>query len=62
LYTLRGAASRTALLAFSVGMEITLTAVNLIVGFIAILLTFRTIRFRSHIRREPEDNTHTRSQ
>ena len=61
LYTLRGQATRTALLAFSVGMEITLTAVSLIVGFIAILLTFRTIRFRSHIRREPDDDMHNRS-
>jgi len=61
LYTLRGQASRTALLAFSVGMKITLTIVDLIVGFIAILLTFRTIRFRSHIQREPEDDMHARS-
>lgn len=47
LYTLRGQAPRTALLAFSVGMKITLTAVDLVVGFAAILITLRTLRFRS---------------
>lgn len=46
VYTLRGHASRSALLAFSVGMKLTLTAVNVVVGFTAILLTLRTLRFR----------------
>ena len=46
VYTLRGSASRSALLAFSVGMKLTLTFVNVIVGFAAILLTLRTLRFR----------------
>ena len=46
LYILRGQATRTALLAFSVGMKITLTAVNAAVGFTAILLTLGTLRFR----------------
>ena len=46
MYTLRGQAPRTALLAFSVGMRLTLTTVNVVLGFTAILLTFRTIRFR----------------
>ena len=46
VYTLRASASRSALLAFSVGMKLTLTAVNVIVGFAAILLTLRTLRFR----------------
>jgi uncharacterized protein (TIRG00374 family) len=47
VYTLRGHGSRSALLAFSVGMKLTLTCVNLIVGFVAILLTLRTLRFSS---------------
>ena len=47
VYVLRGEAPRTALLAFSVGMKITLTAINAIVGFGAILLTLRTLRFRN---------------
>ncbi len=46
LYTLRGEAPRTALLAFSVGMKLTLTAVNVVAGFTAMLLTLRTVRFR----------------
>jgi glycosyltransferase 2 family protein len=46
VYTLRGSASRSALLAFSVGMKLTVTCVNVIVGFTAILLTLRTLRFR----------------
>jgi uncharacterized membrane protein YbhN (UPF0104 family) len=46
VYTLRGQAPRSALLAFSVGMRLTLTAVNVALGFTAILLTFRTVRFR----------------
>ncbi len=43
---LGGEAARTALLAFSVGMRMTLTAVNAVVGFAAILLTLRTLRFQ----------------
>ena len=46
VYTLRGQAPRSALLAFSVGMRLTLTAVNVVLGFTAILLTLRTLRFR----------------
>ena len=46
VYTLRGQAARTTLLAFSVGMKLTLTAVNVVVGFAAILATLRTLRFR----------------
>ena len=46
VYTLRGQAPRSALLAFSVGMRLTLTTVNVVLGFTAILLTFRTVRFR----------------
>ena len=45
VYTLRASAPRSALLAFSVGMKLTLTFVNVIVGFAAILLTLRTLRF-----------------
>ena len=46
VYTLRGSATRTALVAFSVGMKLTLTCVDVIVGFAAILFTLRTLRFR----------------
>lgn len=52
LYTLAGQASRTALLAFSVGLKLMLTAVNVVVGFTAILLTLKTLRFRRATARE----------
>ena len=43
---LRGRASRVALLSFSVGMYVATTAVNVVLGFVAISLTLRTVRFR----------------
>ena len=46
LYTLEGEAPKAALLAFSVGMRLTLTAVNVVLGFAAILLALHTLRFR----------------
>lgn len=52
LYTLAGQASRTSLLAFSVGLKLMLTAVNVVVGFTAILLTLGTLRFRRATSRE----------
>jgi len=56
VYTLRGQAARSALLAFSVGMKLTLTVVNVVLGFTAILITLRTLRIgrlRDPIREEP---------
>jgi uncharacterized protein (TIRG00374 family) len=46
VYVFRGAASSSALLAFSVGMKLTLTVTNVALGFAVILLTLRTLRFR----------------
>ena len=43
---LRGAAPSSVLLAFSVGMRITLTAVNVIAGIVAILLTLGNAALR----------------
>ena len=40
------AASRSALLSFSVGLRVTLIVVNATLGFTAILLMMRTLRFR----------------
>jgi uncharacterized membrane protein YbhN (UPF0104 family) len=51
-YILRGKASTTALLSFSVGMNIATTATNVLLGFGAILLTFRTVRWRRFVRPE----------
>ena len=43
---LAGAASKTALVAFSVGVKLTVTAANVVVGFLALLIMARTIDFR----------------
>jgi uncharacterized membrane protein YbhN (UPF0104 family) len=41
-----GVASRTAILAFSVGMQITLIVVNVLLGFLAMGIMLRTFRWR----------------
>jgi uncharacterized membrane protein YbhN (UPF0104 family) len=47
LYVFRGAAaSRTLLLSFSVGMRVTLSVVNAVLGFAAVLIMLRTVRVR----------------
>ena len=43
------AASRSALVSFSVGMRVTLILVNAALGFTAILLMLRTLRFRAAV-------------
>jgi uncharacterized membrane protein YbhN (UPF0104 family) len=45
LFVFQGAVSASDLLAFSVGMKLTTVATNVIVGFTAIALTMRTIRY-----------------
>lgn len=49
VYAFRGAVSGTRLVAFSVGMKLTLVATNVAVGFSALGLTLRTFRFRRAI-------------
>jgi len=49
LYLFRGKAGHAALLSFSVGMRITLIVANLVVGFGALLVTFRTLRWRDRV-------------
>jgi uncharacterized membrane protein YbhN (UPF0104 family) len=46
VYVFSGKAARVAVVSFSVGMKITLTAVNVVVGFSAIALMLRTLRWR----------------
>ncbi len=53
VYVFGGKVAKTALLAFSVGMRVTLTVVNGTLGFLAIFLTLRTIRFRRHVGSDP---------
>jgi len=45
LYVFRGAVASSKLLAFSVGMKLTVVATNVVAGFTAIFLTFRTVRY-----------------
>ncbi len=51
VYLFRGQVSGAALLGFSVGMRITLIAVNLALGFGTLLITLRTTRWREHMAR-----------
>ena len=49
VYVFGSAVAKTRLLAFSVGMRVSLTVVNVVLGFTAIFLTLRTFRFRRHV-------------
>ena len=46
LYLFRGTAGRTALLSFSVGMHIAIVVVNVVLGFGAVAVMTRSLRFR----------------
>jgi uncharacterized membrane protein YbhN (UPF0104 family) len=46
LYTFGGKAAKSVLLSFSVGMRVTLIAINSLLGFSAILVTLRTLHWR----------------
>jgi len=47
--------ARSTLLAFSVGMKLVLTVVNVIIGFTALFLTLGTVRYRSAVARPDPD-------
>jgi uncharacterized protein (TIRG00374 family) len=49
VYVFGGKVAKTGLLAFSVGMRVTLTILNATLGFLAIFLTLRTFRFQRHV-------------
>jgi uncharacterized membrane protein YbhN (UPF0104 family) len=53
LYMFSGQVSSSALLAFSVGMRLTLMAVNAALGFAAIFLTLKTLDWRAHVAESP---------
>jgi uncharacterized membrane protein YbhN (UPF0104 family) len=53
LYLFSGQVSNAALLAFSVGMRLTLMAVNAALGFAAIFLTLKTVDWRAHVAQSP---------
>jgi uncharacterized membrane protein YbhN (UPF0104 family) len=54
VYVFSGTAAAAAVLSFSVGMKITLMTVNLVVGFAAIGLMLRTLRWKRFIARRSE--------
>jgi uncharacterized protein (TIRG00374 family) len=49
VFALRGTAGASAVLAFSVGMQLVIVAVNLVLGFSAIAIMLRTLRVRRHL-------------
>jgi uncharacterized membrane protein YbhN (UPF0104 family) len=49
LYTFAGKAAKTVLLSFSVGMRVTLIIFNALLGFAAILVMMRTLRWRQRV-------------
>lgn len=53
VYVFAGQFDTTALLSFSVGMKLTIVAVNVVVGFAALALMLGTVRWRRHMRAEP---------
>jgi uncharacterized membrane protein YbhN (UPF0104 family) len=57
VYLLRGEASKTSLLSFSVGMRITLIVTNAVLGFTALFLMLRTFRWRSRVEADPDAET-----
>ncbi len=53
VYVFGGKVAKTQLLAFSVGMRVTLTILNATLGFLAIFVTLRTSRYRRHVEAPP---------
>ena len=54
LYVLRGTVESAKLLAFSVGMKLTIITTNVIAGFTAIFLAMRTVRFSKALETAPQ--------
>ena len=52
VFALGGWATRSAVLSFSVGMQLATVIVNVVIGFAAILLILRTLRWRDKARRD----------
>jgi uncharacterized membrane protein YbhN (UPF0104 family) len=57
VFALAGDASRSAVLSFSVGMQLVVIAVNVALGFTAIMLMLKTIRWRERVREADEEAT-----
>jgi uncharacterized membrane protein YbhN (UPF0104 family) len=54
LYTFGGKAAKTTLLSFSVGMRVTLIVFNALLGFTAILVILRTLRWRQRVQADAD--------
>jgi uncharacterized membrane protein YbhN (UPF0104 family) len=54
LYVFRGAVASSKLLAFSVGLKLTLITTNVVAGFSAIFLTLRTVRYSQALGPSPQ--------
>ena len=54
LYVFEGEAPTSALLSFSIGVKIVLTVVNVVVGFVAILVMLGTFDWRRHTARDSD--------
>ncbi len=52
VFALSGWASKSAVLSFSVGMQVATAAVNVAIGFAAIAVMLGTVRWRQHVRRD----------
>jgi uncharacterized membrane protein YbhN (UPF0104 family) len=57
LYVFRGAVASSKLLAFSVGLKLTLITTNVIAGFTSIFLTLRTVRYSQALGPAPQKET-----
>jgi len=57
VYVFRGAVAGSKLLAFSVGMKLTLVVTNVVAGFTALALTLRTVKVGNWIRRRHDEAT-----
>jgi glycosyltransferase 2 family protein len=55
VFALRGTATASAVLAFSVGMQLVTVAVNVVLGFAAIAIMLRTLNVRRHLFAARED-------
>lgn len=62
IYLFGGTVASSKLLAFSVGMRVTLLATNVVAGFAAIVLTLRTVRFRRALGLSDDESTGQESQ
>ena len=56
VFAFSGTAAASTVLGFSVGMQLVTTAVNVVLGFGAIAIMLRTLRWREHVNAEKEEN------